>query len=363
MHPGGLIRPLFHPDPSGGGDESSSSGRKRVIIAGFELKKKLGEGAVGVVFLAKQLSMERLVALKILQPELARDPSIQERFLSEARLSARLNHLHIINGIDCGIDRGYTYFAMEYVDGPTGQQMLRDQQKLPPQQAFDMIREIADALIYAHGQGLVHRDIKPDNIMITSGKVAKLCDLGLAKKVGETESKADSRAGMAVGTPHYISPEQARADRNFDGRTDIYSLGATFYHLLTGHTPFQGGGAMVIMAKHLTETAPSPCDEDPGIPIVYGVLITRMMAKAPEDRYASAEELKKELDAIKDTGRPLAPVFRGGTSCALPKKLLGARGGGQTTGSQTPCAAPPASPDPSAASASAAAGRDGSGKK
>ncbi|GMV79792.1 MAG: hypothetical protein AMXMBFR7_09760 [Planctomycetota bacterium] len=298
------------------------------MIGGFELKKKLGEGAVGMVFLAKQISMDRLVAVKILQPEFARDPVLQERFLSEARLSARLNHLHIINGIDCGVDQGYTYFAMEYVDGPTGQQMLRERQKIDPADAFDMIRQVVDALIYAHAQGLVHRDIKPDNIMLTSGKVAKLCDLGLAKKMGQTEVKADSRAGMAVGTPHYISPEQARADRNFDGRTDIYALGATFYHMLVGHTPFTGGGAMVIMAKHLTETCPSPCDEVPTIPLVYGVVISRMMAKDPNDRYPTAEALAEELDAIRETGRPVHTVFRGATSCALPQKLLQARGTG-----------------------------------
>ncbi|MCY3023632.1 MAG: serine/threonine-protein kinase, partial [Planctomycetota bacterium] len=303
--------------------------RGAAVIGGFEILDKVGQGGMGVVFRAKQISMDRIVALKILPPRLAQDPTFKKRFLHEAQLSARLSHINIINGIDCGEDRGYVFFAMEFVDGKTLKEILKEKGRLAPAEAFAVVRQVAEALVYAQDHGLVHRDVKPDNIMLTGNNVAKLCDLGLAKKTND--DAALTRDGHAVGTPHYISPEQARGEKTVDTRSDIYSLGATFYHLLTGKPPFEAPTGASVMALHITDEARNPCDLDPLLPTGYGQLISKMMAKSAADRYASARELVEDLDAAKQKKVPKAAAFRAKSSCAWPRRLLR-----QQTGVQTP---------------------------
>jgi serine/threonine-protein kinase len=230
----------------------------KTIIGNFEILEKVGQGGMGAVFRARQISMDRIVAIKILPPKLAENPSFQKRFINEARVSAKLSHLNIINGIDCGEANGYTYFAMEFVDGRTIKEVMKEKGKFSPPEAIKIIRQMVEALAYAKGQGLVHRDVKPDNIMLMTNGVAKLCDLGLAKNIESNDDAGLTQSGQAVGTPHYISPEQARGEP-VDFNSDIYSLGATFYHMLTGKTPFHGPTSAAVMALHIANDTRSPC--------------------------------------------------------------------------------------------------------
>jgi serine/threonine protein kinase len=294
--------------------------RGATVIGGFEILEKVGQGGMGAVFRARQISMERIVALKILPPKLAQDPVFKQRFLYEARLSAKLSHINIISGINCGEEGGYTYFAMEFVDGKTVKQILKANGKFPLEDAVAIVRQMAEALVYAQSHNLVHRDIKPDNIMMTSAGVAKLCDLGLAKQTEKSEDASLTQAGQAVGTPHYISPEQARGEKTVDTRADIYSLGGTFYHMIVGKTPFDAPTGASVMAMHITDSAKNPCDIDAEIPIEYGQIIAKMMCKAASGRYANASELLEDLDAAQN-GEPVsAAEFDQKSSCALPKK-------------------------------------------
>ncbi|HYG78628.1 MAG TPA: protein kinase [Planctomycetota bacterium] len=308
--------------------------RGATVIAGFEILEKVGQGGMGAVFRARQISMDRVVALKILPPKLAQDPVFKQRFLHEAKLSAKLSHLNIINGIDCGEQGGYTFFAMEFVDGKTVKQVLKEKGRLTPEEAFKIVYQVVEALVYAETHRLVHRDIKPDNIMLTSTGVAKLCDLGLAKQNEKTEDASLTQAGQAVGTPHYISPEQARGEKNVDTRSDIYSLGGTFYHMLTGKTPFDAPTGAAVMALHITDEAKNPCDTDPAIPVSYGEIISKMMAKAAADRYTNAIELLADMDLAKNNGPIKAAGFKGKSSCAMPRRTAAV--GRNTTGPQAP---------------------------
>ncbi|MCZ7643857.1 MAG: protein kinase [Planctomycetota bacterium] len=315
--------------------------RGATVIAGFEILEKVGQGGMGAVFRARQIAMDRLVALKILPPKLAKDRSYKDRFLREARLSAKLNHLNIISGIECGESGGYMYFAMEFVEGQSVQRMLEKRKgALPLDECLKIVRQIAEALQYATRHGLVHRDLKPDNIMVTPQAVAKLCDLGLAKldRNSRTDDAALTQTGVAVGTPHYISPEQARGESEVDIRSDLYSLGATFYHMLTGQVPFRAESAQNIMIKHLTDEAPSVCELNPEVPEAWGQIVSAMMAKEPNDRYKTPQELIEDLDRAQREEPVEAAKFKGKTSCAPPKRGGRRRAGVATTARIAPAA-------------------------
>ncbi len=318
----------------GGGASATSTGKtgkqpavSPPVIAGFEILNKIGQGGMGSVFRARQISMDRIVALKILPKRLAQDPQFKERFLREARLSAKLNHSNLINGIECGESGGYTFFAMEFVDGKTAKQVLEQKQHIDSAEALDIIRQISEALAYAHSRQLIHRDVKPENIMVTSAGQAKLCDLGLARSMEDSPSDAHlTQAGQAVGTPFYISPEQAKGLKDIDVRTDIYSLGATFYHLLASQPPFQAPTSAAVMVKHLTETAPAVCEVADDVPAEFAMVVSKMMAKAPIDRYADMAAVIRDLDALRDGKLPAAAEFRGKTSCAMPSRTAARQG-------------------------------------
>ncbi|MCX7805271.1 MAG: protein kinase [Planctomycetota bacterium] len=293
--------------------------RGHTRIAGYEILEKVGQGGMGAVFRARQLSMDRIVALKILPPKLAANKAFVDRFFREARASARLNHPNVIQGIDVGESGGYYYFAMEFVEGPTVRKMLQEKGLFPPEEALDIVSQIARALEHAWKNGLVHRDVKPDNIMIAPGGIAKLCDLGLAR-VTEQEDELLAREHRAVGTPHYMAPEQARGQSDVDIRADIYSLGATFYHMTVGRTLFSGPSTATVMTKHLVEEASLPVEDASRIPYSYLQVMAKMMAKDREDRYQTPAELLKDLEALKKGRTPeLAAAFRGKSSMALPR--------------------------------------------
>lgn len=278
-------------------------------LPGYKLLEKLGTGSMGTVYKARQLTLDRIVAVKILAPWLAENPGYVRRFEKEARVIARLNHPNVVQGFDADERAGIRFFSMEYCDGPTLLQVLERGGAMDEDRAIAIVTQIARALDHAHENGLVHRDVKPDNIMLVEGGVAKLCDLGLAKDTVVEGGSTDR--GVTIGTPNYISPEQARGDAEIDIRSDIYALGATFYHLLTGVPPFDGPNPTVVMVKHLNEPPVPPRDR---VATVHGAterVVLKMLAKAPKDRYQTPAELLDDLEAlperdhrpVKDFGR------------------------------------------------------------
>ena len=270
----------------------AASGTK--ALAGFEIIERIGRGGMGAVFKARQISMQRIVALKVLSPKLVENQAYVERFLREARAAARLDHPNIVRGIDAGHDQGYYYLAMEFVEGETLRKQLKRVGKLDEPAALNITIQIASALQHAHESGgIVHRDVKPDNILLTPDGTTKLADLGLAKSVEDDAGL--TRIGSAIGTPHYLSPEQARGAQELDSRTDIYSLGATLYHMLTGSPVFEGQTAAVVLSKHVNEMPVPPIEKNPGISSHANTILLKMLEKDPEDRYDTPAELIEDI--------------------------------------------------------------------
>lgn len=291
-------------------------------IAGYKIVAKIGQGTMGSIYKALQISMDRIVAIKVLSRKYAQNAAFRERFFREARAVARLNHPNIIQGIDVGESKGIHYFAMEYIDGPTVGELLRRGGALDEKRALDIVTQITRALHHAYQNGIIHRDIKPDNIMRTREGVAKLCDLGLVKVSSQeiTAPASGTRPGASMGTPYYISPEQARGEMNVDTRSDIYSLGASFYHMVVGDVPFAGETAAVVISKHLTELPVPPRQRNPLVSASVDFVIQKMMRKAREERYQTPSELLRDLEAVLAGGRPagFAPPARM-ASQAMPK--------------------------------------------
>ena len=273
-------------------------------IQGYKIISKIGQGAMGSIYKALQVSMDRIVAIKCLAPKYAQNDKFRERFLREARAVARLNHPNIIQGIDVGDSNGVHYFAMEYIDGPTVGELLKRGGALDEKRALNIITQIARALQHAFNHGIIHRDIKPDNIMLTREGVAKLCDLGLAKLPKDTGDASGTRPGASMGTPYYIAPEQARGEQNVDTRADIYSLGSSFYHMVAGEVPYVGQSAADVISKHLTEPVTPPRVKNPLVSGGVDWVIVKMMQKAREDRYQTPTELVRDLEAIAAGGSP-----------------------------------------------------------
>jgi eukaryotic-like serine/threonine-protein kinase len=237
--------------------QSVEDARPTQQIPGYKLISKLGSGAMAVVYKARQLNLDRLVAIKVLPKEFTQNPDYVERFYKEGRAAAKLNHANIVGAIDVGEAGGYHYFVMEYVEGHTLYDELAKGKVFSEEEALRIIIQIANALAHAHEKGLIHRDVKPKNIMITPEGVAKLADMGLARVAADAQA-AQAEVGRAFGTPYYISPEQIRGELNIDFRADIYGLGATLYHLVTGKVPFEGPTPAAVMHKHLKEPLVPP---------------------------------------------------------------------------------------------------------
>ena len=278
------------------------SGPRRVI-GGFEIIEKIGEGGMGAVFKARQVSMDRLVALKLLPERLAQNEEFTARFLREARTAAKLDHVNVVRGIDVGRDGEDYYFAMEFVEGESVAKVLKREGVMPEERAVRIAVQVARALSHAWEQKLIHRDIKPDNILLTKNDVAKLADLGLARST-QQDSMMMTQTGVAVGTPHYMSPEQTRGEKSIDIRTDIYSLGATLYHLVTGHTPFSGSTLAVVLTKHLTEPVVPAHIRNPDVSARLSWIISKTMMKDPDERYATPRELMEDLELVADGRDP-----------------------------------------------------------
>ena len=301
-------------DPLGDLPPSSTP---QTLVGGYEIIARLGEGAMGTAYKARQVSMDRIVALKVLKPELATDRSFIDRFLREARAAAQLNHPNIVQAFDAGNADGYSYFAMEYVDGHSLQDLLKSAGSLTESRALEMVRDIALALDCAHAAGVIHRDVKPDNILVAADGTAKLADLGIAHRASGPGTGL-TQAGQTLGTPDYISPEQIRGEVDIDGRTDIYSLAATLYHMLAGHPPFHGSTNAEVMSMHLTQPPPNVRDAVPHISARTGALIKRAMAKSPGDRHATAREFAADLDML-ISGTSPAVAFKPEPAPASPR--------------------------------------------
>lgn len=279
----------------------------RTEIVGYKILAILGRGTMGSVYKAIQLSMEREIALKVLSPHLASNAKFVMRFFKEARVVAQLNHPNIIQGIDVGESNGIHYFVMEYVEGKTLRDIVKQEGPMEEKKATGIILKIAQALEHAHKNNMIHRDIKASNIMISNKDgTVKLCDLGLARLTIEDPSQHKE----LVGTPGYISPEQARGEHNIDIRSDIYSLGVTFYFCLTGELPFKGDTAAIVMNKHINEQPIPPKQKRPQISNPINIFILKMMAKRKEERYQTPSELIKDLEGfLRPIETPQSPTM------------------------------------------------------
>ncbi|HED54035.1 MAG TPA: serine/threonine protein kinase [Phycisphaerales bacterium] len=283
--------------------EAERSGQK---IPGFRILGKLGSGAMATVFKAKQLSLDRTVAIKVLPRKFSDNPQFIERFYAEGRAAASLNHPNIVQAFDVGKAGEFHYFVMEYVDGRTVYDDIVKQKRFPEKDAVEVIMQVAEALQHAHNKGLIHRDVKPKNIMITKDGMVKLADMGLARAVSDKEA-AEAEAGKAFGTPYYISPEQIRGEREIGPPADIYSLGATFYHMVTGAVPFEGKNPSAVMHKHLKAELVPPDHVNPKLSAGVSEIIEMMMVKDPKKRYANCGDLLIDLRAVhKGESPPLA---------------------------------------------------------
>jgi serine/threonine protein kinase len=282
-------------------------------LAHFELLEAVGVGGMAAVIKARDLQLERCVALKILPPEAAKDPDSVDRFHQEARAAAKLDHENIARVFFCGNDQSLHFIAFEYVEGETLRSIIDRRQRLPVREAVHYMLQVASGLAHAAARGVVHRDIKPSNIIITPTGRAKLVDMGLARHLEQPFDKGLTHSGVTLGTFDYISPEQAEEPRNADVRSDIYSLGCTFYHVLTGQPTVPEGTAAKKLKHHQTVAPIDPRQLNPEIPDDVTAILARMMAKDPKDRYQRAEQLVQHLILV---------AQRVGASASLPEGPL-----------------------------------------
>jgi serine/threonine-protein kinase len=280
--------------------EAERSGQK---IPGYKILGKLGAGAMATVFKAKQLSLDRTVAIKVLPRKFSANQQFIERFYAEGRAAAQLNHPNIVQAFDVGKAGDYHFFVMEFVDGRTVYDDITKHKRYTEAEAIDIVIQTAEALQHAHERGLIHRDVKPKNIMINREGVAKLADMGLARAMSDKEA-AEAEAGKAFGTPYYISPEQIRGEKNIGPPADIYSLGATLYHMVTGNVPFDGKNPSAVMHKHLKADLAPPDHVNPKLSAGISEVIEMMMAKDPRKRYQTCKDLLIDLRAIRKGETP-----------------------------------------------------------
>ncbi len=291
-------------------DAIIAKAKQKLIFGGYRICKILGEGGLAMVYLAEQLRMKRYVALKVLYARWMEDSEFRRRFVLEARIVGTLSHPNLIQVYDMGYDQRRYFFSMEYVHGDTVEQIIQRDKRIPLKESLNICSQMLEALQYIWSKNLVHRDIKPSNIIINENNVAKLSDFGFVKT--KLEGKFYSN-DSTIGTPDYMSPEQAMGKIDLDYRSDIYSLGATLYHMCTGEVPFNGTESNVIQ-QHLDAQIVSPCSLVPELPNGFAVIIEKMMAKDPQDRYQSYQELKRDFDLLLNDQSPQQEPLEAGRS-------------------------------------------------
>lgn len=283
-------------------------------LAGYEIEQALGQGAMGAVLLGRQTAVGRQVALKQVLNGLEDDGEARARFQQEARTLAKLNHPGIVHIFDLATSADGSFMVMEYVPGPTLRQVLT-RRRVTESQALRVVADLAAALDYASSKGVTHRDLKPANVFITPDGTCKLGDFGLAKLQRET-ALFQTQVGTILGTPTYMSPEQAAGSAKVDARSDVYSLGVIAYEMLVGRPPFEVGteGMMALLEAHISAPPPAPSDVAPGFPKDVERVLLKALAKEPKQRYASAGEFARALHAAADSAWPGWP---GGTDLSL----------------------------------------------
>src|SRR5437899_10785966 len=271
----------------------------------YELHRRLARGGMADVFLARDQLLDRPVAVKVLFPEFATDRSFVERFRREAQSAANLNHPNIVAVYDWGQEQGTYFIVMEYVEGRSLADILRTEGPLHPQRAAEVASDIAAALGFAHRNGVIHRDIKPGNVLVSPNGQVKVADFGIARAFGAGAEENLTQAGSVMGTATYFSPEQAQG-LALDPRSDLYSLGVVLYEMITGRAPFTGDSPVSIAYKHVQEQPPRPRQVNPDVPADLEAITGRLLAKNPATRYPSAEDLRADLRRFRDGQRPLA---------------------------------------------------------
>jgi serine/threonine-protein kinase len=284
--------------------EPPATGAQQVLAGRYEIHRKLARGGMAEVFLARDRSLDRPVAVKVLFPEFATDPAFVERFRREAQAAANLAHPNIVGVYDWGAENGTYFIVMEYVDGKSLAEIIRTSGPLHPRRAAEVAFEVAGALGFAHAKGVVHRDVKPGNVIISTSGVAKVTDFGIARALS-SPSEDLTAAGAVMGTASYFSPEQAQGFP-VDARSDLYSLGVVLFELVTGRAPFTGDSPVAIAYKHVQEQPPRPSDIVAGVPVGLEAIIGRLLAKQPDHRYRSADDLRADLRRWLDGETPLA---------------------------------------------------------
>lgn len=281
----------------------------QTALAGeYSLQRELGRGGMGIVYLARDVQLDRDVAIKVLPSHLAQTSASRERFVREARTAAGLSHPHIVPIHRVGESGGFVYFVMSYVEGETLGERLRSKGPLPPVEAARVLREVAWALAYAHGRGIVHRDIKPDNILLEAGTGrALVTDFGIAS--GGSTLAPDTDPGKLMGTAHFMSPEQAAGER-IDGRSDLYALGVVGYLAVSGRLPFDASNVPALLVRQVTEPAPGVARVAPGLSPALATAIDRCLARDPADRYADGEAMAAALAPAPDARPALPPTLR-----------------------------------------------------
>ena len=292
--------------------DTSADPRVGTVIAGYRIEERIGRGGMGVVYRAEHLNLKRRAAVKIIAPDLAEAEGFRERFTREARIAAALQHPNIVTVYDAGEVDGLLYLAMQYIEGSDLAAMLRSQGRLRPYRAIDVCRQVAAALDAAHARGLIHRDVKPGNVLI-EGRTAFLTDFGLTKRLeGHTQL---TRAGDVVGTIHYVAPEQIEG-AEVSARTDVYSLGCLLYHCVTGQVPFPRDSDVAVIYAHLSEDPPRPSKVRTDLPDGLDGVIAKALDKSPDRRFASCTDLISAARGVIDAAGPLSetsPPRRGGS--------------------------------------------------
>ena len=325
----------------------SSDLRPETVVAGFRVDSLIGQGAMGAVHLAEDTETGRRVALKLLVPELTEDARFRLRFTREAKIAASLDHPHIVQTLTFGEENGRLYLAMAHVEGADLRKLLRRDGRLEPTRTLRLVAQVADALDAAHAAGLVHRDVKPGNILVTGltpEEHAYVCDFGLARHVSSVSSLTGDR-GFA-GTIDYVPPEQI-AGRPIDRRADVYSLGCVLYECLTGERPFERDSELALVFAHLNDPPPAVTDLRPELPEALDVVVATALAKEPGDRYASCGELAATTQAAlagKPFGRRRTRRRRRSLVATVAVLAAGAAGsvGYVLTRAETPAAVMPA---------------------